>query len=81
MNHVQRRRDLEGRSNRRALRLADHDYSQPGAYFVTIVTQKRECFFGEVIDCEMKLNQAGNMVAEIWRALPRRFPNLVVDNS
>ena len=35
---------------------------------------------GEVLDCEIKLNQAGQMVAEVWRALPGRFSNLAVDN-
>ena len=73
------RRNPESR-NRRSIRLAAHDYGQPGAYFITVVTHGRECFFGRVLDCEMKLNRTGRMVAEVWRALPNRFTNLAVDD-
>lgn len=31
------------RHQRRSIRLKDYDYSQPGAYFVTICTRDREC--------------------------------------
>ena len=30
-----------------------------GAYFITIVTKDRKCFFGEVVDVEIKLNHWG----------------------
>ena len=33
--------------HRRSIRLKGYDYSQAGAYFVTICTQNRECLFGE----------------------------------
>lgn len=35
--------------HRRSIRLKGYDYSQAGAYFITIVTQGRECVFGEVV--------------------------------
>ena len=63
---------------RRSYRLVGYDYSQAGAYFVTVVTQARECLFGEVHDCEMKLNYAGEMVRRVWTGLPDRFPNVAV---
>ena len=65
---------------RRSLRLGGYDYSQEGAYFVTIVTQGRECLFGEVNDRQMSLNRAGEMVSHVWKGLPIRFPNVRVDN-
>jgi len=34
--------------HRRSLRLKNYDYSQPGANFITIVTQNRECLFGDI---------------------------------
>jgi hypothetical protein len=40
--------------HRRSIRLPNYDYSQPGAYYVTIVTWHRECLFGEVVEGEMK---------------------------
>ena len=66
---------------RRSIRLSALDYSQPGAYFVTVVTQARECLFGEVSDSEMRLNRAGVMVRDIWIRLPCSFSNVSADNS
>ena len=34
--------------NRKPIRLQDYDYSQPGAYFVTICTKGRKMLFGDV---------------------------------
>ena len=33
----------EAKRQRKSIRLKDYDYSQAGAYFVTICTQDREC--------------------------------------
>jgi putative transposase len=62
--------------HRRSIRLAGHDYSQAGAYFVTVVTWRRDCLFGEVIAGEMKLNDFGQIADEGWRAIPEHFPNV-----
>ncbi|OGP74696.1 MAG: hypothetical protein A2Y80_02600 [Deltaproteobacteria bacterium RBG_13_58_19] len=51
---------------RRLLRLKDYDYAQVGAYFVTICSANREFLFGEIIQGEMILNQAGRIVQEEW---------------
>ena len=50
---------------RRSIRLKGYDYSQPGANFVTIVTQDRLCLFGDVVGEEMRLNEAGAMAQGI----------------
>jgi hypothetical protein len=39
--------------HRRSIRLQGYDYSQAGAYYVTIVAWKREHVFGNIIDAEM----------------------------
>ncbi len=62
--------------HRRSLRLPGYDYRRAGAYFVTIVTQGRECLFGEVADGEMWLNDAGRSVERWWAELSRKFPNV-----
>ncbi|HHX09129.1 MAG TPA: transposase [Chloroflexi bacterium] len=62
--------------HRRNLRLPEFDYSQPGAYFVTIVTQDRKQLFGEVVEGEMILNDVGMMVKEVWEVIPDHFPNV-----
>lgn len=67
------------RSRRRSLRLRDYDYTQAGAYFVTVCTQDRACLFGEVVDGEMRLNEAGEMVSAEWNALVGRFPGVELD--
>lgn len=41
-----------------------YDYTQPGAYFVTIVTHEQARLFGEVVDGKMRLNQYGEIVRE-----------------
>jgi REP element-mobilizing transposase RayT len=61
------------------MRMKGYDYSQAGAYFVTICTQGRACLFGEVVDGEMRLNDAGRMVVAEWERLPALFPNVVLD--
>ena len=61
---------------RRIHRLPEFDYSQPGAYFVTIVIQYRKTLFGKIVDGEMVLNEVGEMVKEVWVAIPKHFPNV-----
>jgi REP element-mobilizing transposase RayT len=65
--------------HRRSIRLKEYDYSQAGAYFITIVTQERECLFGEIIDGEMQLNTAGELLTSWWHRLPGKFPSVSVD--
>lgn len=64
---------------RHSIRLKGYDYAQAGAYFVTLCTQDRACLFGEVVDSQMQLNEAGHMVAEELNTLPNRFPGVVLD--
>ena len=50
--------------HRRSIRLRGYDYSQAGAYFVTVCVQKNECLFGDVANGEMPLNDAGRNGAD-----------------
>ena len=43
--------------HRRSIRLPSHDYTSPGAYFVTICVHGWECLLGEVVDGGIQLNQ------------------------
>jgi len=58
--------DDRERHHRRSVRLKDYDYAQPGAYFVTVCTQERACLFGHVVNGEMRLNDAGEVVRKEW---------------
>ena len=52
-------------THRRSIRLPDYDYSQPGAYFVTVITQDRLCLFGDIENGAMEANDPGRMI-ERW---------------
>ncbi len=68
-----------GLPQRKTLRLSGYDYSQVGYYFVTICTQERESYLGDVIEENMLLNDAGRMVGRIWGELPERFGFVEMD--
>jgi REP element-mobilizing transposase RayT len=46
------------------MRLSGYDYTQPGAFFVTLVTQNRLRLFGEIVDGEMRFNEWGEIVSQ-----------------
>jgi len=52
--------------HRHSIRLKGYDYSQAGAYFVTVCAHERQCLFGEIVDGEMQLNDFGRIVAAEW---------------
>ena len=55
--------------HRRSIRLKGYDYSQPGAYFVTICTHENHSLFGKIVDGEMQLNELGKAVEFTWNDL------------
>ena len=61
-------------SNRQSIRLEGYDYTQPGAYFITLVTAGRENIFGQIKGGEMILNNFGSLITALWQALPVHFP-------
>jgi len=72
-DHSNKAGNHEGYPNRQSIRLEGYDYSQAGAYFITICTQNRLHLFGRIVDGEMVLNGAGNMVFDQWMGLSQRF--------
>lgn len=57
------------------------DYSRAGAYFVTICTQDRACLFGDVVNREMRLHEAGKVVQKRWEETAIKFKNIELDES
>lgn len=47
-------------------RLPNWDYGRNATYFVTICTQNRECFFGNVVRGEMQLSAIGKIAQTEW---------------
>ena len=60
-------------------RLSGWDYASPGDYFVTIVTQRRIPYFGEILGGDMRLSPIGKIVAEEWQKTPQIRPNVLLD--
>ena len=53
-------------SFRRSIRLRGYDYSQAGAYFVTICAYNKAYIFGDIGDGEMRLNALGALAYREW---------------
>ena len=45
---------------------------------MTITARVRACLFGEVVENQMRLNEAGGMLQEVWWGLSQRFPGVEV---
>lgn len=52
--------------HRRSIRLKGYDYTQAGAYFVTICAHQRMHVFGEIVNGEMILNDTGKIARDEW---------------
>lgn len=65
--------------HRQSIRLKGYDYSQNGWYYVTICTQNRKCLFGEIIENQMQLHEAGKLTQNFWSKIPEHFHEVVVD--
>jgi len=66
--------------HRRSIRLKDYDYSQPGAYFVTITTYRRIFLFGEIKDQTMLLTLYGKTVQSCWEQIPDYYSDVLLDS-
>ena len=69
--------------HRRSIRLPNYDYSQSGAYFITICVQNHNCLFGRILTtvdgAELQLNAQGLMVHDAWNEMPAKHPGLVLE--
>jgi REP element-mobilizing transposase RayT len=65
--------------HRRSIRLQNYDYTQSGAYFITINTRQREKLFGEIVNEEMMLSECGRVVEEEWLRTAQVRKNVELD--
>ena len=76
--------------HRKSIRLKGYDYSQAGAYFITICCENRMNRFGEItvgasladaqnVDAQMILNEYGQIAYNEWIKLTERFANFELD--
>jgi putative transposase len=62
-----------------SLRLKDYDYSQSGAYFVTILAYHRLELFGTISAGQVSLSLLGKLVETNWQKIPAHFPSTELD--
>lgn len=67
------------RHHRRSIRLRGYDYTQPGAYFITMNTYQREHLFGRIIDGEMHLSTQGEIARDEWYKTAEIRPYVTLD--
>ena len=65
--------------HRRSIRLPEYDYSQAGAYFITICTHQHQPLFGEIVKCEMQLNEFGQIIQTTWHDLVNHVARIELD--
>ena len=61
------------------MRLPDHDYALPGAYFVTVCASNRECILSRSAKDRVELLEIGLIVHECWTAIPEHHRGWAVD--
>jgi len=66
--------------HRRSIRLQNYDYSQNGAYFVTICVNKKQELLGNIQNGEMISNDAGLMVENILCSMPDYNRGVIIDS-
>jgi putative transposase len=66
---------------RRSIRLPGYDYSQAGAYFVTVCTQDHQCLFGRIEGEVMRPNRVGEIAEQCWQAIHVHFAKVQLDAS
>jgi putative transposase len=64
---------------RRSIRLKDYDYSQAGAYFITVRTRSGHLLFGDIVGEKIHLTEVGHLADACWRDIPHHFPNVDPD--
>lgn len=65
---------------RKANRIKDYDYSQRGAYFVTICTQGRKKILSDIVGDGFPVPKVcGKIAEEIIKEISKKYPNVNVD--
>lgn len=65
---------------RRSIRLPYYDYTESGAYFITICAYQHYHIFGHVEDDKVFLNHVGLIAKSVWEQIPSHFPFVTLDH-
>lgn len=64
---------------RHSIRLKGYDYSQKGAYFVTIYIHRGRCLFGQIQNGYTLLTAYGQAAEKCWFEIPEQFKDVELD--
>lgn len=64
---------------RKSIRLKGYDYSNSGAYFITICIQNRDSILSNISESIVNLTPAGEMIEKWWLELSNKYPNIDLD--
>ncbi len=65
--------------SKKKLRIPGFDYSQPGAYFITVCVAQRQCLLGEIVDFRLQKSSVGEIVSQCWETLPQTYAFIKLD--
>ncbi len=71
--------DMQKKPVRSSLRLKGFDYSEPGAYFVTICTENGISYLGNIVDGITISYPISDIIREIWQEIPQKFQCVDID--
>ena len=63
----------KGKYRGQTFRLKNWDYGSEALYFITICTQDREKYFGEIRSGKMHLSEIGKLAEKFWFEIPNQF--------
>jgi putative transposase len=70
---------FKGKYRGQTFRLKNWDYSSQGLYFITICTQDRENYFGEIRSGEICLSDIGEIAEKCWVEIEKQFDFIRLD--
>ena len=59
--------------------MPEYDYTEPGAFFVTVNCFQKQKLFGKVVGEGVRLNKFGSLARECWQSIPDHFPSVTLD--
>lgn len=65
--------------NRQSIRLKGYDYSNSGAYFITMCIQDRKKILSNISESIINLTLVGKMIEKWWLELKNKYHNIDLD--
>lgn len=77
--HLPYKINIMKHKNRKNIRWRKWDYRWNAAYFITICTQDKQPFFGEIKNAKMNLSPAGVLADIFWYEIPKHAKGVTLD--